>query len=60
MFFQFKLVSTLCNTVKNEGQRCIIKLFQTISSEERMQIMEREFAQMREINKDATSWSVQK
>jgi hypothetical protein len=35
-------------------------LFQTISSEERMQIVERGLAQMRESNKDATSCSVQK
>jgi len=46
--------------VENEGQRCITSLFQTISSEERMQIVERELAQMRESNKDATSCSVQK
>jgi uncharacterized membrane protein len=46
--------------VKNEGQRCIYSLFQTISSEERMQIVEKGLAQMRESNKDATSCSVQK
>ncbi len=45
---------------KNEGQRCITNLFQTISSEERMQILERELAQIKEINKDARSCSVQK
>jgi hypothetical protein len=45
---------------KNEGQRCITSLFQTISSEEGMQIVERELAQMRDNNKDATSCSVQK
>jgi hypothetical protein len=46
---------------KNDGcQRYIISLFQTISSEERMQIVKRELAQMRENNKDATSCSVQK
>jgi hypothetical protein len=46
--------------VENEGQRCITSLFQTISSEERMQIVEKELAQMRERYKDATSCSVQK
>jgi hypothetical protein len=46
--------------VKNEGQRCINNLFQTISSEERTQIVEKGLAQMRENNKDATSCSVQK
>ncbi len=46
---------------KNEvGQRYITSLFETISSEERMQIVERELAQMWESNKDATSCSVQK
>jgi hypothetical protein len=44
---------------ENGGQRCSTRLFQTISSEERMQIVERELAQMRQ-NKDATSCSVQK
>jgi hypothetical protein len=44
MLFQFKLVSTLCNMVKNEGQRCITSLFQTISNEERIQIEEKELA----------------
>jgi len=29
---------------KNERQRCIISLFQTISNEERMQIVEKELA----------------
>jgi hypothetical protein len=47
--------------VKNDGgQRYITSLFQTISSEKRMNIVERELAQMRESNKDATSCSVQK
>ncbi len=37
---------------KNDGcQRYIISLFQTISSEERKQIVKRELAQMRESNK---------
>jgi hypothetical protein len=54
MFFQFKLISTLCNMIKNEKQRCITNLFQTISNEERMQIEEKELAQVRESNKDAT------
>jgi hypothetical protein len=44
--------------MKDKG--CIYSLFQTISSEEKMQIVERELAQMRECNKDATSCSVQK
>jgi hypothetical protein len=44
MFFQFKLVLTLCNMAKNEGQRCITSLFQTISNEERMRIEEKELA----------------
>jgi hypothetical protein len=45
---------------KNDGcLRYIISLFQTISSEERMQIVKRELAQMRESNKDATSCSVE-
>jgi hypothetical protein len=39
--------------VKNEGQRCINSLFQTISSEERMQIV-KGLAQMKESNKEAT------
>ncbi len=39
---------------KNERQRCITNLFQTISNEERMQIEEKELAQVRESNKDAT------
>jgi hypothetical protein len=60
MLFQFKLVSTLCNMPENEGQGCITSLFQTISSDENMQIVERELAQMRESNKYATSCSVQK
>jgi hypothetical protein len=60
MLFQFRVVSTLCNMAKKEGQRCITSLFQTISNEESMQIVERELAQMRESNKDATSCSVQK
>jgi hypothetical protein len=46
--------------VENEGQSCITSLFQTISSEEKMQIVENELAQMRERYKDATSCSVQK
>jgi hypothetical protein len=46
---------------KNErGQRYITNLFQTISNEERMHIVEKELAQMKESNKDATSCSVQK
>jgi hypothetical protein len=40
--------------VKNEGQRCINSLFQTISSEKRMQIVETGVAQMRESNKETT------
>ncbi len=43
---------------ENEGQGT--SLFQTISSDEKMQIVERELAQMRESNKYATSCSVQK
>jgi uncharacterized membrane-anchored protein YjiN (DUF445 family) len=42
------------------GQKNIISLFQTISSEKRMQIVERELAQMKENNNDATSCNVQK
>jgi hypothetical protein len=42
------------------GQRYITSLFQTISNEERMQIVEKELAQMKESNKDETSCSVQK
>jgi hypothetical protein len=45
---------------KNEGQRCITSLFQTISNEEKVQIEEKELAQVRESNKDATSCSKQK
>jgi hypothetical protein len=45
---------------ENERQRCITSLFQTISNDEKMQIVERELAQMRENNKDVTSCSVQK
>jgi len=46
---------------KNErGQKYIISLFQKISSGEKMKIVEREFAKMRESNKDATSCSLQK
>jgi hypothetical protein len=47
--------------VKNDGcQRYIISLFQTISSEERMQIVKRELAQMKDSNKATTSCGVQK
>ncbi len=46
--------------MQNGCQRYVISLFQTISSEERMQIVKGELAQMREYNKDATSCSVQK
>ncbi len=60
MLFQFRLVSTLCNMAKNKGQRCITSLFQTNSSEEKMQFVERELARMRESNKEATSCNVQK
>jgi hypothetical protein len=36
--FEFSLVSTLCEMVRNEGcQRYITSLFHTISSETRMQ-----------------------
>ncbi len=59
-FLNLALVSTLCKMAKNDGcLRYIISLFQTISSEERMQIVKRELAQMRESNKDATSCSVE-
>jgi hypothetical protein len=47
--------------VENEGgQKYITSLFQTISSGEKMKIVERELAQMRESNKDATSCNLQK
>jgi hypothetical protein len=46
---------------KNEGcQRYVISLFHTISSEEKMQIVERELPQMKKSNKNVTSCSVQK
>jgi hypothetical protein len=58
MLFQFKLVSTFCKMAENKRQRCIISLFQTISNDEKLQIVERELAQMTESNKDVTSCSV--